>query len=159
VIHAPSTAPTELVALETAGYKALLTLLAAELEALLRLDPEAIASAAAAKQAQVQSLEQVARNRRDALAAKGLPETAEGITVWLAEVLDAAAARHAWGNLVELARAAHDANRRNGRVIERQRSHYDAALAALLGAAGVPAVYGADGRPQAGAARRTLATI
>lgn len=149
----------ELIALETAGYKALLRLLDAERDALLHLDAEAIEAAAAAKQAQVQSLEQLARTRRTALSERGVPETTEGIVIWLADAVDATAARAAWNALVALARDARDANARNGRLVARQRGHYDAALAALLSAAGVPAVYGADGRPQAATAARRLATI
>jgi flagellar biosynthesis/type III secretory pathway chaperone len=155
----PVATPSALVELEIAGYKALLRLLDAERDALLRLDADAIEAAAAAKQAQVQSLEQLARARKASLAASGLPETAEGVAVWMASSGDAASAAHAWATLLDLARAARTANARNGRVIVRQRGHYDAAIAALLQAAGVPAVYGADGRPQAAMSGRTLAAI
>jgi flagella synthesis protein FlgN len=159
VLDPPAASPAALVDLEIAGYKALLRLLDAERDALLRLDADAIEAAAAAKQAQVQSLEQLARNRKDALAQCGLPETAEGVTVWLGGRQGETHATGAWSTLLDLARAARAANERNGRVIARQRGHYDAALAALLQAAGVPAVYGADGRPQTALGGRSLAAI
>jgi len=159
VSDSPAACPAACVELEVAGYKALLRLLDAERDALLRLDADAIEAAAAAKQAQVQSLEQLARARKAALASSGLPETAEGIAVWMASGGEAVAGGRAWTTLLDLARAARNANERNGRVIARQRGHYDAALSALLHAAGVPAVYGADGRPQTGLRGRSLAAI
>jgi flagella synthesis protein FlgN len=159
VSDSPAASPAACVELEIAGYKALLRLLDAERDALLRLDVDAIEAAAAAKQGQVQSLEQLARARKAALASSGLPETAEGIAVWVASGGEAVAGGRAWTTLLDLARAARNANERNGRVIARQRGHYDAALSALLHAAGVPAVYGADGRPQTGLRGRSLAAI
>jgi flagellar biosynthesis/type III secretory pathway chaperone len=159
VIASATPSPHALLQLEIAGYKALLRLLDGECDALRRIDVEAIESTSAAKQAQVQSLEQLARLRRDDLAARGLPGTTAGVQIWLAGEDDAAAAAASWATLLDLARAARQANLRNGRLMVRQRRHYDGALAALLQAAGVPTVYGADGRPQAGPAPRALVTI
>jgi len=81
------------------------------------------------------------------------------VRLWLAGSDDATAVDTAWSTLLDLARAARAANVRNGKLMVRQRRHYDGALAALLQAAGVPSVYGADGRPQATAIGRTLAAI
>jgi flagella synthesis protein FlgN len=150
--------PADVLALEIAGYKALLRILDGECDALRRLDAEAIENAAAAKQAQVQALEQLARLREDALRAGGLPASAEGVHVWLAGT-GGAEASSAWATLLDLARAARNANARNGRLVVRQRRHYDGALTALLQAAGLPSVYGADGRPQHATGGRTLAAI
>jgi flagellar biosynthesis/type III secretory pathway chaperone len=151
-----SQSPADLLALEIAGYKALLRLLDAECDALRRLDVEAIENAAAAKHAQVHSLEQLARLRDDQLRACGVPASVEGVNVWLA-ASGASDGTSAWSTLLDLARAARTANARNGRLVARQRQHYDGALAALLHAAGLPSVYGADGRPQAAAGGRALA--
>jgi len=148
----------DVVALETAGYKALLRILDGECDALRRLDAEAIESAAAAKQAQVAALEQLARVRDQALRAQGLPASAHGVEVWLAGS-GTPDAGSAWAVLLDLARAARTANARNGRLVARQRQHYDGALSALLHAAGLPAVYGADGRPRHATGGRTLAAI
>lgn len=148
-----------LLELEIAGYKALLRLLDSECDALRRLDVETIESASAAKHAQVQALEQLARVREDQLRARGLPVSAAGVRLWLAGSDDAAAADTAWSTLLDLARAARTANTRNGKLVARQRRHYDGALAALLQAAGVPSVYGSDGRPQAATVGRALAAI
>jgi len=150
--------PADVLALEIAGYKALLRLLDGECEALRRVDVEGIENAAAAKQAQVQALEQLARLREEQLRARGLPCSAEGVALWLAGS-GAPDAASAWTTLLDLARAARNANARNGRLLARQRRHYDVALAALLQAAGVPSVYGADGRPQHATGGRTLAAI
>jgi flagellar biosynthesis/type III secretory pathway chaperone len=81
------------------------------------------------------------------------------VRLWLAASDDAGAGDTAWSTLLDLARAARTANERNGRLMARQRRHYDGALAALLQAVGVPSVYGADGRPQASTVGRTLAAI
>ena len=151
-------APADVLALEIAGYKALLRLLDGECDALRRIDVEAIENAAAAKHAQVQALEQLARLREEQLRARGLPASAEGVALWLAGSAAADAAT-AWSTLLDLARAARTANARNGRLLARQRRHYDSALAALLQAAGLPSVYGADGRPQPASSGRTLAAI
>lgn len=148
-----------LLELEVAGYKALLRLLDAECEALRRLDVDAIENTAAAKQAQVQALEHLARLREDQLRERALPTSVAGVALWISSDDDAAAAQSAWNTLLDLARAARTANARNGRLLMRQRRHYDGALSALLQAAGVPSVYGADGRPQAAVGGRTLAAI
>ena len=153
-----SQSPADVLALEIAGYKALLRILDGECDALRRLDADAIANAAAAKHAQVAALEQLARLREQELRAHGLPASAQGVQVWLL-ASSPAEAGSAWSTLLDLARAARDANARNGRLVARQRRHYDGALTALLQAAGLPAVYGADGRPQHAASGRALAAI
>jgi flagella synthesis protein FlgN len=150
--------PADLLALEIAGYKALLRILDGECDALRRLDAEAIENAAAAKHAQVLALEQLARLREDQLRARGLPASAEGVALWLAGS-DPSPVSTVWSTLLDLARTARNANARNGRLVIRQQRHYDGALAALLQAAGLPSVYGADGRPRHGASGRALAAV
>jgi flagellar biosynthesis/type III secretory pathway chaperone len=145
--------------MEIAGYKALLRLLDGECDALRKVDVESIERTSEAKHAQVQALEQLARVREDQLRAQGLPVSEAGVRLWLSGSDDAPAADTAWSTLLDLARAARTANVRNGKLMARQRRHYDGALAALLQAAGVPSVYGADGRPQAASVGRTLAAI
>jgi flagellar biosynthesis/type III secretory pathway chaperone len=154
-----SPSPHALLQLEIAGYKALLRLLDGECDALRRVDADAIENTSAAKHAQVQALEQLARVREDQLRARGLPVSAAGVALWLADGDDASAVDASWSTLLDLARAARAANARNGKLMARQRRHYDGALAALLQAAGVPSVYGADGRPQAATVGRALAAI
>ena len=155
----PTPSPQALLQLEIAGYKALLRLLDGECDALRRVDAEAIETTAAAKQDQVRSLEQLARLRHEQLEAAGLPASAAGIALWLAGGGDTQAGGMAWSTLLDLARAARAANQRNGRLLARQHRHYDGALAALLQAAGVPSLYGADGRPRTALGGRTLAAI
>ena len=151
--------PHALLELEIAGYKALLRLLDAECDALRRVDVEAIEATADAKETQVQALEQLARLREAGLHARGLPVTAAGVTMWLSAGDAPAGATGAWTTLLDLARAARTSNARNGRLVSRQRRHYDTAFAALCNAAGAASVYGADGRPQAVTRGRTLAAI
>jgi len=155
----PTPSPHALLDLEIAGYKALLRLLDAECDALRRVDRDGIESTAEAKITQVRALEQLARLRETALEARGLPATAAGVALWLSDGDAPAHSATTWTTLLDLARAARTANARNGRLIDRQRRHYDAACNALSTAAGRPSVYGADGRPQAAALGRTLAAI
>ena len=156
---AATPSPHALVELEIAGYKALLRLLDAECDALRRVDVDAIDATAAAKATQVQALEQLARLREAGLQAQGLPATAAGVSLWLSASAAPVDGAGAWATLLDLARAARTANARNGRLVSRQRRHYDTAFAALCNAAGAAAVYGADGRPQAVTSGRTLAAI
>jgi flagellar biosynthesis/type III secretory pathway chaperone len=159
VSPSPTPSPHALLELEIAGYKALLRLLDAECDALRRVDLDGIESTAEAKATQVRALEQLARLREAALESRGLPATAAGIALWLSDGDVSVAAPTAWTILLDLARATRTANARNGRLVDRQRRHYDAAFGALSHAAGRPAVYGADGRPQTATLGRTLAAI
>ena len=155
----PTPSPHALLDLEIAGYKALLRLLDAECDALRRVDRDGIESTAEAKTTQVRALEQLARLRETALESRGLPATAAGVGLWLSDGDATDASATAWTTLLDLARAARTANERNGRLVDRQRRHYDAAFNALSTAAGRASVYGADGRPQATSLGRTLAAI
>lgn len=133
---------------EIAGFAALRRILTAEAEALRGADADALSLLTPAKMHQVGLLQTLARHRADALRRAGLPQSPSGLRTWLGRAPDPAAADAAW---TALSRAALDAKRQNeinGRLAARQRWHFDAALAALLQAAGVPAVYGADGRPR-----------
>jgi flagella synthesis protein FlgN len=155
----PTPSPHALLELEIAGYKALLRLLDAECDALRRVDVEAIEATAEAKDTQVRALEQLARLRDAGLQSCGLPTSAAGVAMWLSGGDAPADAAGTWTTLLDLARAARAANERNGRLVSRQRRHYDTAFAALCNAAGAASVYGADGRPQAVSRGRTLAAI
>jgi flagella synthesis protein FlgN len=154
---ARSQPPHELVDLEIAGFRALLHLLDAECDALRRVDAEAIEHTAAAKHAQIAALEALGRQRDAALRDAGFPPSSSGIALWL-RAADPSR-EDAWHTLTDLARTAREANARNGRLIARQRQHYDAATQALLSAAGIPSVYGADGRAKSAASTRTIASI
>jgi flagellar biosynthesis/type III secretory pathway chaperone len=135
---------------EIAGFKALIKVLAAEAEALRRADADALSVLSGSKMEQVATLQGFARARGQELKRVGLAENAVGIRQWLAQAGDPAAAQADWQQLTQLALDAKRQNEVNGRLAARQRWHFDAALGALLQAAGVSSVYGADGR-----ARRT----
>ena len=139
----PGLSPAGLVAEEIQRYEALLQVLEAESAALCRLDYVALQHAADAKQDVVANLELLAREREVQVRAQGYALTENGIRRWLA----ASDARDdgAWDRLRKVARAARDANARNGRMLARSNQHFSSALHALLDAAGVPSVYGADG--------------
>src|SRR6266542_4442393 len=121
-MNAASIEPSALIdalRVETAGYRALITVLEAERDALRAADPDALAALAAAP--------------------------------------DGTVVRREWSSLLVLAGTARGLNDVNGRLIANQQRHFDAALQSLLQAAGVPPVYGADGRPQRLAAVRARA--
>lgn len=141
-----SAARLDVLRAEIAGFQALGRVLAAEADALRRADADALSSLAAAKLEQVNALQALARQRSAELKRAGLPETSAGVQLWLAASTEPATAREEWNRLCALALAAKRQNDVNGRLAARQRWHFDAALGALLQAAGVSATYGADGR-------------
>ena len=135
---------------EIAGFQSLCKVLNAEADALRRADADALSVLSNAKLEQVNALQALARQRSTDLKRSGWPETTTGIEAWLAEAADPAAARAEWQRLTTLALAAKRQNDVNGRLAARQRWHFDAALGALIQAAGVSGVYGADGRATRG---------
>jgi flagellar biosynthesis/type III secretory pathway chaperone len=152
MMPAPAVEPGRHEALraEIAGFKSLIKVLAAEADALRRADADALSILSSAKLEQVVSLQALARQRTQQMKRSGLPENGPGVKAWLAQAGDATAVQEAWNQLTRLALEARHQNDVNGRLAARQRWHFDAALGALLQAAGVSSVYGADGR-----ARRT----
>lgn len=136
----------EALRLEIAGFRALHKILAAEADALRRADADALSVLTPAKLGQVAALQALARHRAEALRQAGLPQSAAGIAAWLATAAEPARATEAWKALAGLALESKRQNEINGRLAARQRWHFDAALGALLQAAGVHSVYGADGR-------------
>ena len=136
---------------EIAGFQALINVLEAEADALRRADAEALSILCNAKLERVAQLQMLARERSNQLRQAGLPDTAAGAKAWAAQAGDdGVASAQAWERLTKLALEAKRQNDVNGRLAARQRWHFDAALGALLQAAGVASLYGADGR-----ARRT----
>ena len=135
---------------EIAGFQALINVLETEADALRRADAEALSILCNAKLERVAQLQALARERSNELKRAGLPDTAAGAKAWAAAGGDGAACAQAWERLTKLALEAKRQNDVNGRLAARQRWHFDAALGALLQAAGVSSLYGADGR-----ARRT----
>lgn len=133
--------------IEVAGFEALNRLLASEAEALRRVDADTLSSVSQAKLEQVNVLQALARQRSQEMKRLGFPETRDGVEAWLAQGGDAAAAHELWQHLTQLAVEAKRQNDINGRLAARQRWHFDAALGALVQAAGVASTtYGADGR-------------
>lgn len=135
---------------EIAGFQALIKVLEAEADALRRADADALSILSNAKLERVAALQSLARQRAQEMKRAGLPENAAGMKEWLAQAGATPAIRDDWHQLTRLALEAKRQNDVNGRLAARQRWHFDAALGALLQAAGVSSIYGADGR-----ARRT----
>jgi flagella synthesis protein FlgN len=136
----------DVIRAELAGFEALCKVLNAEADALRRADADALPDLANAKLAQVNALQALARQRSQDMKRAGWPETPAGVQAWLAEASDPSKARAEWQRLTTLALAAKRQNDVNGRLAARQRWHFDAALGALMQAAGVSSGYGSDGR-------------
>ena len=135
---------------EIAGFQALIKVLEAEADALRRADADALSILSNAKLERVASLQALSRQRAQEMRRAGLPENAAGMKEGLAQASDTPAVREAWHQLTQFALEAKRQNDVNGRLAARQRWHFDATLGALLQAAGVSSMHGADGR-----ARRT----
>jgi flagellar biosynthesis/type III secretory pathway chaperone len=142
---------------EIAGFQALNEVLNAEADALRRADADALSVLSGAKLDQVNALQGFARQRSHQLKHAGLPETTAGVQAWLDASPDPAAAHAAWERLTALALAAKRQNDVNGRLAARQRWHFDAALGALVQAAGIAPLYDAQGRARDGV--RTTALV
>ena len=149
-LPAPAIDRLDALRAEIAGFQALCKVLNAEADALRRADADALSVLSGAKLEQVNALQALARQRTQELKRAGLPETPAGVQAWLAQSPDPVMTRAEWERLTTLALAAKRQNDINGRLAARQRWHFDAALGALIQAAGLASVYGADGR-----ARRT----
>jgi flagella synthesis protein FlgN len=132
---------------ETAGYRALIRVLEAERDALRAADPDALLAVTATKLDHVSALHRLAAVRGEKLAQAGWPDVTTAL-VSFARSPDGAIVRRDWSELLSLAATARRLNDVNGRLIANQQRHFDGALQSLLQAAGVPPVYGADGRPQ-----------
>jgi flagellar biosynthesis/type III secretory pathway chaperone len=145
---------------EIAGYRTLVALLHKEQDALRRADADAIPGIVATKQRDVQSLIGVASSRARALRHADFEATRAAAEMLLVrQGADPAAVGAAWSELEVLVNDAQRLNAINGILIEAQQSYFSRALAALSRAAGTPAGYGADGRPQFGLGSRILAAI
>jgi flagella synthesis protein FlgN len=149
----------EALRVEAAGYRALLKVLEAEMDALRRADAEAVLALTSTKLEHVSALQSLAGDRADRLNFAGCPDMDTGLAAWLVGSPHAEEIRAHWTTLRDLAFKAQRANDLNGRLIARQRQHFEAAQAALLSAAGAAPVYGADGLPQGTGERRTLLAV
>ena len=154
--HEPS-ALIDALRVETSGYRALITVLEAERDALRRADADALSELTAAKIDHVSALQGLAAARALQLAKAGWPDMNAAIAVLAAGAPDGDVVCREWEALLAQAGIARSLNEVNGRLIVHQRRHFDAALQALLQAAGVPPVYGADGLPQRASAVRSRA--
>jgi flagella synthesis protein FlgN len=145
---------------EIAGYRSLLAVLHREQDALRRADADALPAISEAKQREVQALLRYSSARVRALAAAGrTPSRAAAQAQLIDGGADPAAVERAWNEIEALAIEARQANAVNGALIASQQTYFGRALSALSSAAGTPATYGADGRPQFGLASRSLAAI
>jgi flagellar biosynthesis protein FlgN len=128
--------PSTLVALlaaENAGYATLIELLHDETRALCAGDVGVLERHAATKLDQVRALERLFAERQRVATRQSPANAAPDVDVALERLRQRAA-------------EAKRINALNGRLIDRHQQYASRSLAALRGAAGQPALYGADGQ-------------
>lgn len=122
------------MAAECAAWQALLNLLGEEERALIDGDADRVASLNASKLAQLQTLDELARGRRDALRAAGHMADHAGMNAWLArQGRPEQDAR--WRQLCEMEQQARAMNQRIGTLIEMRLASTRQALNVLIQAA------------------------
>jgi flagellar biosynthesis/type III secretory pathway chaperone len=133
--------------IEAAGYKALMTVLQAETDALCKMDSDALSVLTAAKLDHVSALHGLASTRAAHLAQAGWCGMNEALAT-LAAAPDGEIVRREWLALLALTAQVRALSQGNGRLIANQQRHFDVALQSLLTAAGVPPSYGVNRRPR-----------
>src|SRR6266542_2986743 len=121
-MNAASIEPSALIdalRVETAGYRALITVLEAERDALRAADPDALSALTAAKLDHVSALHGLASARLALLGQAGWPDMNTALAA-LAAAPDGTVVRREWSSLLVLAGTARGLNDVNGRLIANQ---------------------------------------
>ncbi len=139
---------------EIAGFDALNRILDEEHAALLGADADRLLSLSQDKARAVESLDDLARIRSDALQALSLDPRAPNFQLQLAAASQALATL--WRSLVGTADAAQTRNRTNGDLLATRMAHNRTALDTLNTVARRHSVYGPDGQSVIQPANRTL---
>lgn len=129
---APSLAAT--LALERAAWQAFLAMLGEEEQSLVDGAADRLAQLNASKLAQLQTLSNLARTRRDELVAAGHTPDHAGMDAWLAQLGDPGQRRQ-WQQLREMEREAQATNQRIGGLIDLRLASTRQALNVLIHAA------------------------
>lgn len=125
---------TARLAAESAAWQALLNVMTEEEQALVDGDADRLPSLNASKLAQLQTLNNMARTRHDALLAAGHTPDHAGMNAWLAQH-DQAGQRDRWQHLCNLEQQAQALNQRIGTLINMRLSSTRQALNVLVHAA------------------------
>lgn len=133
---------------ETLAIRQFHDTLQAEQKALVDNDANVLADISQIKLKQVETLNQLASNRMQQMAALGFGASENGVEQWLATADDAT--HKAWKELLDIAREAQTCNQINGNLIQKSMVRHQQALAALMTAANQVSLYGANGQPQGG---------
>lgn len=129
---------------ESAAWQALLNLLTQEEQALVDGAADRLPELNASKLAQLQTLGNLARTRREELQAAGYTPDRAGMDAWLTH-LRQPEARTRWQALCEMEEQVQALNQRIGTLIEMRLSSTRQALNVLLHAAKQNALYDQDG--------------
>ncbi len=133
-------------------------LLTQERGALLHGDIERAVATAEDKSRLAVQLAQLAQQRSRMLQAAGHTPDRSGMDAWIAAQPASAGLAGDWAELLRAMRAAHDANRINGLLIEAGLRANQQALAAIRSASDMESVYGPDGLSRSFVAVRPIET-
>lgn len=142
-----TTSPHQSLKAEQQTVASLVELMKQEQQMLVALDVDALAELTPTKNALLQELAALAKQRHAALAAAGCEASEAGMEPWLA-VAGNPEVRAEWETLLALGREAKELNRVNGMLINKQLAHNQGVLNALRTPVGSPTggMYGASGQ-------------
>jgi flagella synthesis protein FlgN len=146
-----TTSPHQTLPAEHQHISSLVELMKQEQQYLVALDADGLAGLTPKKNALLQELAALSKERHAALAAAGCEGSEAGMEPWLA-VAGNPEQRAQWEDLLALTREAKELNRVNGMLINKQLAHNQGVLNALRTPAGTQAgaIYGATGQTLGG---------
>ncbi len=152
-----SASPARTLAEELATCRSLLELLASEQDLLVKAEVDGLGRTSEEKARLVASMNALAQQRHQSLAAAGFPASEAGMQDWLKQSASEVRAQQDWNSLIELAREAREQNRLNGVLIAQHMTRTQKTLNVLQGAPVGGALYGPDGQATgAGTGRRLV---
>lgn len=115
-----STSPADSLQVEQQAVRALTQLLMLEQEELIQANTEAVASLTEPKARAATAVAQLSQQRYQALASAGFDANDIGMQAWIDSGAASPEATDNWHQLIDLAKTAHEANRVNGTLINKQ---------------------------------------
>lgn len=115
-----STSPDDSLIAEQQAVRALTQLLMLEQEELIQADTEKVASLTDPKAQAAATVAQLSQQRYQALAMSGFDANDRGMQAWIESGVASPQASDNWYQLIDLAKIAHEANRVNGTLINKQ---------------------------------------
>lgn len=152
------TSPAACLHEEQQAVRALTQLLMLEQEELIQANTEAVASLTAPKAQAAAAISQLSQQRYQALASAGFDANDNGMQAWVESGAASKEASDHWHQLIDLAKTAHEVNRVNGTLINKQIIRTQNALNVLQHGSvqGNNLCYGPDGQTSSAARGRHI---